>query len=164
MSCKPAWWSLPLASSIAPSLTVTSGSIAVKWGQSAVPTTVHSAYLVAPNPADVLVLSGNLGGDGLLDKLGAGTVVLTGSGGFGGTVLVAAGTLVLDNPATMADGANLIVGSEYSAFGATVPASVAVQVTPVPEPGTLALFGVALCGAAAYQRLRSRRRNRPLTL
>ena len=147
----------PSASPIAPSFNVSSGSIAGA-GQSAVPTTVHSAYLVAPNPADVLVLSGNLSGDGLLDKLGAGTVVLTGIGGFGGTVLVAAGTLVLDNSATVADGANLTVGSGFSAFGATVPASDAAQITPVPEPGTLALFGVVLCGAAAYRRLRSRRK------
>jgi len=30
--------------------------------------------------------------------------------------------------------------------------------SPVPEPGTLVLLSVAVCGAAVYQRVRSRRK------
>ena len=32
------------------------------------------------------------------------------------------------------------------------------QMTAVPEPGTLALLAVAVCGAAVYQGVRSRRK------
>jgi autotransporter-associated beta strand protein len=146
----------PSASPIASSFFVSGGSIAGA-GQTVVPTTVHSADLVAPNPSDLLVLSGNLGGDGLLEKLGAGTVILSGSGGFGGSVIVSDGTLVLDNPAAVAEGANLCIGGGVFAVGALAPAGVAGQATSVPEPGTLALLIASVCGASVYRRQRSRR-------
>ena len=42
----------------------------------------------------------------------------------------------------------------------SLAASPAAEVTAVPEPGTLALLTVAVCGTAVYHRLRSRRKQR----
>jgi hypothetical protein len=37
-------------------------------------------------------------------------------------------------------------------------AAASLSVATVPEPGTLLLLSVAVCGAAVYQRIRSRRK------
>ena len=42
----------------------------------------------------------------------------------------------------------------------SLAASPAAEVTAVPEPGTLALLTVAVCGTAVYHRLRLRRKQR----
>ena len=127
-------------------------------------TFVSNAALVALNPADQLVLSGNLGGAGSVTKLGAGTVVLDGSDSYTGGTDVAGGTLIATSSQSLPDGGRLTVGAgatlifDPSVSGSPVNSSnIAVAtVSPVPEPGTLILLTVAVCGTAAYRRLRSR--------
>ena len=60
------------------SLTVTSGSISGA-GNLAVSATVADAILATPNLTDVLTLSGNLSGPGPITKIGAGTLILSGT-------------------------------------------------------------------------------------
>ncbi len=85
-----------------------------------------SNSLTVNNPAAVLVLSGS-------NTYGSGTNVL-------------AGTLVVTSPAAIRDGTNLTVGAA-AAFAPAVPAgqgaASASAVSPVPEPGTLALLAAA---------------------
>ena len=93
----------------------------------------------------------NTGG---LTKLGYGELVLSGSNGFAGGMVVTDGTLVLADNEALADGSSLTIG-DASAFtggqgaagsdtgtvssglveGVPVP-----SITPVPEPGTLVLL------------------------
>ncbi len=130
------------------SLTVTGGSI-MGAGNLSVSATVTDAVMAAPNLADVLTLSRNLSGPGPVTKIGAGTLILSGTNSFGTGTNVAAGTLVVANRYALLDGSNLSVGSGIAAFAAPVPTTAAPQVAPVPEPGTLALLVAisALLGA-----------------
>jgi autotransporter-associated beta strand protein len=93
----------------------------------------------------------NTGG---LTKLGYGELVLSGSNGFAGGMVVTDGTLVLADNEALADGSSLTIG-DASAFtggqGAARSDTGAVSsglvegvpvpsITPVPEPGTLVLL------------------------
>jgi fibronectin-binding autotransporter adhesin len=83
---------------------------------------------------------------------------LTGnSNTFTGGTTVAAGTLIASNIGALADGSNLYIGSDLSAFGGmpapSLPGQAASPATsPVPEPGTFALAATLLCGAAICRR------------
>ena len=97
-------------------------------------------------------LSLTMGGSG-------GMLILSGTNNYSGGTFLEAGTLIATNPAAIADGTNLTVGN--AAPFAPVTPELAVRsltASPVPEPGTLALLSVAICGAAVNRRLRSRRR------
>ncbi len=91
---------------------------------------------------------------------GSGTLYLTGANTYsGGTIVTGDAELVLANGEALADGSSLIVGNA-SAIGQAMPAAL-TSVSPVPEPGTLALFTALLCGGAVYCRLRWRRFTAP---
>jgi fibronectin-binding autotransporter adhesin len=147
------------ASPLASSLTVSGGRIAGS-GESAQSATIHGADLVAPNPTDLLVLSGDLTGDGAITKLGAGTIMLTGNNSYVGGTVVTAGALIIGSKDAMPDGTSLTVGTD----AAWMFISSAVAVTPgsttaaVPEPSTLALIGAGAIGLAAFVRRRISKR------
>ena len=139
------------------SLTVTSGSISGS-GNLAVSATVADAILATPNLTDTLTLSGNLSGPGPITKIGAGTLILSGTNTYGTGTNDMAGTLVVANSYSLPDGSNLSVGGGIAAFGAPVVplANAAAAVVPVPEPGTLVLLAIGACGAVVYRSPRSR--------
>ncbi len=94
--------------------------------------------------------SGALSGSGSLFKIGAGTLVLSGSDTYSGRTVVDGGTLVVATSAAVPGGSNLTVGAggtflfDPSAInGSSLAASPAAGIAPVPEPGTLALLAVA---------------------
>ena len=91
-------------------------------------------------------------------------LVLSGSGNtYAAGTFVMAGELVVSSPGGIESGTALDIGNDLAAFGAIVPAEIAVQpLAPVPEPGALALLAACAGGAAVYQRLCSRRKNRRL--
>jgi autotransporter-associated beta strand protein len=135
----------PSAGPFASSLIVSGGSI-TGAGQFAVSATIHDATLVAPTPADLLVLSGNMSGDGSITKLGAGTVVLSaGSNTFTGGTNVEAGTLIVTNSEAIPNGTSVTVGAGASLiFGASnAPAA-------VPEPSTFVLLSIGAVSLAGY--------------
>ena len=97
-----------------------------------------------------------------LDKTGGGTLVLSGSNDYTGGTVVTVGRLILDTDTALRDGSSLTVGagakflfdpSVFAAPPATTPDAAAVA---IPEPGTLALLGVAAIGAATAARRRRR--------
>ena len=93
-----------------------------------------------------------------LTVVGGGTLTLSGTNTYLGGTTVADGTLILTNNEAIADGTSLTVGNA-SAFPAPVvalSAPSAAAVTPVPEPGTMALL-VAGAVAAILSRRRVRR-------
>ena len=115
---------------------------------------------VTDNAALVFDLSGSqnasysITGSGSLCTTGTGTLTLSGTNGYQGGTFVENGTLIAANNEAIGDGTSLFVGSDLSAFGTLISAqagSAAAMpaVAPVPEPGTLALLGMALCAAAA---------------
>ena len=91
--------------------------------------------LTVDNPAAVLVLSGS------------------GNSYTGGT-FVTAGDLVVTSPGGIESSTALAVGNDLAAFGAVVPASAAVQPSPVPEPGALALVAFTACIVVLYRKCR----------
>ena len=93
-----------------------------------------------------------------LTLTGSGTLYLTGTNTYsGGTVVTGNTELIVTNKAALLDGSNLTVGNAL-AFAPVIPSpgapGAAAPVTPVPEPGTLALVAV---GAALLARYRKRR-------
>ena len=99
---------------------------------------------------------GAISGNGSLSKLGEGTLVLTGSNTYAGGTAIDAGTLTMNNGSALLDGTSLTVAAggtfvfDPSIAGSPVIASAASQINPVPEPGTLVLFGIAVFGAVVY--------------
>jgi autotransporter-associated beta strand protein len=83
-----------------------------------------------------------------------GTLVLSGSDSYSGGTYVQAGTLVVTNPAGIADGINITIG-DATLF--PVSAAAAPAVTPVPEPATPVLLAA---GASMLLLWRSRGRRR----
>lgn len=146
----------PSFSPVAPAAVVSGGGIAGA-GTSALPITTDGAYLVAANATDQLTLSGDISGSGSITKLGAGTLVLSGTDKYQGATFVDAGTLVATNNEALPDGSSLIVGNA-SLFPSYAPVIAAAAATPVPEPGTIALLAVTVCAAATYRSVPSRRR------
>jgi autotransporter-associated beta strand protein len=124
------------------------------------------AWITTAGSGDSLTISGDLSdgtGSRGIEKNGAGTLILSGSNTYTGGTTVAAGTLVVDSRAAIADGSNLTIGTEASLFfGASTLAAETVlpQAAPltgtsaVPEPGTLAII---VFGAAAAVVARRRR-------
>lgn len=82
-------------------------------------------------------LTGILSGSGGLTKAGSGTLILGGSNNYLGGTIVEEGRLIVENPASLADGSNLAVGAGVSSFSAPLTAA-----APVPEPGALAMLAV----------------------
>ena len=143
----------PGASPAAASLAVSGGSIT--GGVKAVATTIGRADLVAAlDPGDRLVLSGNLSGPGWIEKMGPGTVVLSGSNSYLGGTIVEEGTLIVQSSFAIADGTNLTVGSAALADFAPVASADASAATAVPEPATWTLAAAGF----AIVLLRTRRR------
>ncbi len=97
---------------------------------------------------NTMTLSGSLFGTGSLTKIGAGTLILSGTNTYAGGTTLAAGVLKITSKYALLDGSNLNVGSGLAAFPApVVPEGViAAELTPVPEPGTLAMLAVAAGG------------------
>jgi len=144
----------PSASPVISGLVVTGGSI-TGTGESALSATIHDAAVIVANPADLLVLSGDLIGDGSLTKLGAGTVVLAGSNAWTGGTTVDAGTLIVASQTALPNGASLTVGASgtfiFDPSLAAAPAAGAVA-AGVPEPSTLALLSVGVAGLLGWCR------------
>ena len=120
------------------------------------------ATLTVSQSADTIFSGAITDGNGQL------ALVLTGTGGelelagtdtYSGGTLVSSGTLVLADQGALEAGTSLIVGEAAAQFiGLSVPSVVrAGNEQAVPEPGTFALCAAALCVAAVYRRLRSRR-------
>ena len=105
---------------------------------------------------NTLTLRGSISGSGGLEKIGAGTLVLSGRNGYWGGTTVEDGTLIVTNNEGLADGSSLVVG-DPSLFGTVSPAArntgfsrnasgipaEAGTTSAVPEPGTLALLAAA---------------------
>lgn len=121
--------------------------------------------------------SGAIRGGGTLGTLalvldGSGTEVLSGTNTFTGGTTVDAGTLIIADAAALPSG-NLTVGAASAlAFGPVAsnspatafPPTNASSVSPVPEPGTLALLLAAGTAAAASRRASARKRISPFAL
>ena len=102
-----------------------------------------------------LTLSGGLGENSpgmSLCEDGGGLLILSGTNTYNGGTTVNAGTLVLTSGSALPDGSSLTVGAgatmifDPSAVAASTLSSTALQINPVPEPGSLALLAVAIAG------------------
>ena len=109
-----------------------------------------------------------------LDKIGAGTLILDGTGLYTGGTTVESGTLDVASPTALADGSSLTVGdgmgSEFvfdrlssissivPAVGSSPAASPVVTLAAVPEPGPLALLIAVFGSTVIYQGIRRRSR------
>jgi autotransporter-associated beta strand protein len=119
------------------------------------------------------ILSTIAGDQGLL-KEGPGTLVLAGTNSYSGDTLVAGGTLIAANVEALADGANITVGDAAAFAAADAPSAASAAaalrsvaaglpteplgaITPVPEPGTIALLAAgAMLLAICKRRQRSK--------
>ncbi|MGA2253158.1 MAG: PEP-CTERM sorting domain-containing protein, partial [Thermoguttaceae bacterium] len=82
----------------------------------------------------------------------------------GGTIVID-GTLVAASAYALPNGTSSTVGGTFIFDPAMAGAPMALvaaasQINPVPEPGTLVLLSVAVCGVAIYQRVCLRRKKR----
>ncbi len=133
-------------------------SVTVLSGTSTFDTTttlnLASSTTINPSAGAQLTIDGALTGSSPITLNGPGTLVLAGSNGFAGGVIVKDGTMLVANTEALADGSNLNVGNNPAAFAAVVPVSEQVlaaspALAPVPEPGTIGLLLAAL-GMAGF--------------
>lgn len=105
-------------------------------------------------------ISSSIAGNYSLTMNGAGgTLILSGSDDYTGGTNVTSGMLILASNDAIANGTSLTVGANpMLVFGVSVTGTqvAPVQVSTVPEPSTLILFSVAVCGAAEFRRISSR--------
>ncbi|MGA2258261.1 MAG: SUMF1/EgtB/PvdO family nonheme iron enzyme [Thermoguttaceae bacterium] len=109
--------------------------------------------------------SGSISGSGSLTKIAAGLLILSDTNSYTGGTYVEAGTLEVTRPAGLPSGTSLTMDAGGTfifdpsrAVAAPITSSAAAQINSVPEPRTLALLVIALCGAAVGQHIRSRRK------
>jgi hypothetical protein len=105
-----------------------------------------------------LTLSGALSGPGSL-TLASGKLILSGSNSYSGGTIVTAGTLEAISSNSLLDGTSLAVGSAATSVFKNAGAVVLAAESPgvVPEPSTIALFGI---GAVSLAACACRRRKR----
>jgi fibronectin-binding autotransporter adhesin len=139
-----------MLSSSAPAFTTGTTTVNVTDG-----TLTVSAPLIQDNdPGDNKVSA--------LALTGPGTLVLTASNNYMGGTSVYDGTLIATNVNAIASGTNLSIGDPTLLTmlpAAVVPMSAptaAPAITPVPEPGTLALLATVFGGAIVYRRIRKK--------
>ncbi len=118
-----------------------------------------------------VTLSVALSGPGGLTVLGGGSLTLTASNDYSGGTIVEAGTLIATNNYSLpygslaiGAGGSFIFDPSFSSAPANDSALAAPAVSPAPEPGTWALLTAAVCGAAVYRGIRSRRKKSLLVL
>jgi autotransporter-associated beta strand protein len=138
-------------------IVVTGGSQAISAN-----VTLGDNLTVTSSAGTTLRILGNIGQSSSAESLtlnGPGKLVLSGTDSYTGGTYVSAGTLIAMNPAALASGSNLTVGNA-TLFAPMIPDLAASGITPssVPEPNSLALLTIGVCSAAAYRRLRSRRK------
>ena len=139
------------------------------------PVALAGALSIQPSAGMTLNILGNISeltsGSGSLSLDGPGTLILGGSDNYTGGTTLTAGTLIATSSSSLAPGTNLTVGggstfifdpsqaaAPAAGGGATLAAAPASAVAAVPEPGTLALLGVAglVLGVGAWRRRRGR--------
>jgi len=110
----------------------------------------------------------NITGPLALDKIGAGSLLLSGTNTYSGGTTVSDGTLDVTNSDALPAGSSLTVGAGGTlVFDSTAATS---PTRAVPEPGTLALLTVAAFATAICRCIQSRRKkpngppSRPLLL
>jgi len=111
-------------------------------------TTLADSLWVTPDTGATLLVSGNVGEASLgksLTLCGPGTLVLSGSDSFTGGTIVEAGTLNATCTSAIADGTDLYVGPDLSAFRTVLSsqasaAAATPRIGPVPEPSTLGVL------------------------
>jgi autotransporter-associated beta strand protein len=122
--------------------------------------TLSSSGTIRMDDIAAATFSGTIQGSGALLKTGAGELILSGTNSYRGGTVVSAGTLEVTQTSAFPEGTSLTVGPGGALiFGAAVaaepledsrlPAASSVSPAVVPEPGTLALLGVAVTAAAA---------------
>ena len=135
------------------------------------PVVLAGALSIQPTAGMTLNILGNISemtvGSGSLSLDGPGTLILGGSDSYTGGTTLTAGTLIATSSSSLAAGTNLTVGggstfifdpsqaaAPAAGGGATLAAAPAGAVAAVPEPGTLALLGVAgiIAAAAAWRK------------
>jgi fibronectin-binding autotransporter adhesin len=97
-----------------------------------------------------------ISGSGRLD-LTSGTLTLSGTNSYGGGTFVKGGELIVNDSFSLPDNGNLTVGDPLAFPAAVVPGEVVANssaVSPVPEPGTLALLAAGAAAAAVAVRRR----------
>ena len=131
--------------------------LTVLTGSHAITAPLSLAGNLAANVAagSSLTLSGGIGQDSpdmSLTEDGGGLLILSGTDTYSGGTTVDAGTLVVASGSALADGSSLTIGAgatmifDPSAVAAPVLSSAALQINPVPEPGSLVLLAAAITG------------------
>ena len=128
--------------------------------------TLGASAVFSVSHSSQMNLAGAVTGSGALSLTGdgSGTLVLAGTNSYTGGTYVDEGTLIVDKSAAAADGTSLTVGAggvfifdptaTSSSLGADSHVASSSGVAAVPEPGTLALLGMAgiVAAAAAWRR------------
>jgi hypothetical protein len=129
-----------------------------------------NAAVTMYDPASSLSLNGGVSGMGGLTLSGSGTLILAGNDTYLGGTIVGGGNLYAENANALSVGSSLAVGSGATSLFGTFAMPVvpetegqpgAVTVSPVPEPGTLA---IVLTGAICCLAGRKWRRFRATSL
>ena len=117
--------------------------------------TLADNLTITPAAGATLVISGNLSESTTGESLtlaGPGSLVLSGSNTYAGGTNVTAGTLEVLSRSALPDGSDLTVGTSATPFAPANPSAAAIS--PVPEPGTLALLLAAGALVAMYRKRR----------
>ena len=110
----------------------------IAGGAAAPAISLASSSSVSVDPNVTLTIASPIGnpqtGVTTLTKIGAGTLVLSGTNSYTGGTLVESGTLIAMNPSVIASGTELIVGSAAAKFDLAAAAMQTSSSLPFPGP------------------------------
>jgi len=118
------------------------------------PITINDDILAAGNNSGTLTLSGNITGSGALNRVGSGTVILSGTNDYAGATTVSGGAFILDGTLT----SNISVSTASTSIGGTgtstgsltvAAAGTALGLTGGATTASLTVNGATLNGPVA---------------
>jgi YVTN family beta-propeller protein/autotransporter-associated beta strand protein len=115
--------------------------------------TLGVATLTTGNDGTTTVFSGSISGTGGLAKIGAGTLILTGTNSYSGTTTINGGTLEVDGSITNSSNVTVNSGGTLNGIGIVDPATTTIMSGGTLAPGNAAnpTGTLAITGNLAFQ-------------
>ncbi len=142
---------------LANTMTTRATSTLIYVGPAAAPVEFTNAWTLASGtstlsigngtfPSSMMTISGPIGGSGGIEKVGSGTMTLSGSNTYGGATTVSVGTLLANNTAGSATGTGMVTIASGATLGGTGNVGGAVTNNGILTPGVAGVGTLSVGG------------------